>query len=230
MPHDTFHNLPANKQKTILDAAIAEFAQHDFATARLDRIAAAAGIAKGSLFQYFADKSDCYVHSVTVALERAWQFYERYIARRAPNGCFELLSATILSMGALKQAHPDLARLYLRVVYARDSHQRDQLYQIFVARNNEFFDRLYREGVATGQIDPALSEGVVRTHIHAVGAHLIYILLSGDRPPWFPRSRTGVTKLINESVAVLATAIRSPRRSRARAATRKQKQSRTKGD
>lgn len=44
------------KRRAILDAALVEFAAHGFAAARLDDVARRAGIAKGTLYLYFADK------------------------------------------------------------------------------------------------------------------------------------------------------------------------------
>ncbi|MGE0425535.1 MAG: TetR/AcrR family transcriptional regulator [Reyranellaceae bacterium] len=44
------------RRQAILDAALVEFAAHGFAAARLDDVARRAGIAKGTLYLYFADK------------------------------------------------------------------------------------------------------------------------------------------------------------------------------
>lgn len=46
----------AARRRAILDAALVEFAAHGFAAARLDDVARRAGIAKGTLYLYFADK------------------------------------------------------------------------------------------------------------------------------------------------------------------------------
>ena len=47
---------PAARRQAILDAALTVFAERGFEAARLDDIAARAGIAKGTLYLYFADK------------------------------------------------------------------------------------------------------------------------------------------------------------------------------
>ncbi len=44
------------RRQSILDAALKVFAKHGFAAARLDDVAAAAGVAKGTLYLYFIDK------------------------------------------------------------------------------------------------------------------------------------------------------------------------------
>lgn len=60
MPKDTFFNLPDEKRQFITDCAVDEFAEHGFERASVNRIVAAAGIAKGSFYQYFCDKYDVY--------------------------------------------------------------------------------------------------------------------------------------------------------------------------
>src|SRR5208337_870046 len=47
---------PGERQEAILKAALEVFAEHGFAAARLDDIAARAGVAKGTLYLYFPDK------------------------------------------------------------------------------------------------------------------------------------------------------------------------------
>jgi AcrR family transcriptional regulator len=66
MPTDTWWNLPDAKRDRITRAAKVEFAARGFSAGSLNVIAREARIAKGSLFQYFADKLDlfaCICHS-----------------------------------------------------------------------------------------------------------------------------------------------------------------------
>ncbi len=53
MPQATFFNLPEEKRQKILECALDEFAAHDYDSASVSKIVAKAGIAKGSLYQYF---------------------------------------------------------------------------------------------------------------------------------------------------------------------------------
>lgn len=58
MPTETWWNLPEDKRQRISQAAMAEFGAKGFSAGSLNVVAREAGIAKGSLFQYFADKLD----------------------------------------------------------------------------------------------------------------------------------------------------------------------------
>ncbi len=58
MPAKLFFELETDKQRKIIDAGISEFATYGFSTSSTNRIVQNAGISKGSLFKYFANKED----------------------------------------------------------------------------------------------------------------------------------------------------------------------------
>lgn len=60
MPLPRFTKLAPQRQQAILAAAISEFAAHGFDDASFNRIIAKAGISKGAMYYYFADKADLY--------------------------------------------------------------------------------------------------------------------------------------------------------------------------
>ena len=62
MPTPTWDRLPSERRGAIVAAAEAEFAAKGFSRGSLNVIAREAGVAKGSLFQYFADKLDLFAH------------------------------------------------------------------------------------------------------------------------------------------------------------------------
>jgi AcrR family transcriptional regulator len=62
MPRPTWANLDAERRERVLHAAMAEFGRHGYSGGSLNVIARRAGVAKGSLFQYFDDKFDFFAH------------------------------------------------------------------------------------------------------------------------------------------------------------------------
>jgi AcrR family transcriptional regulator len=70
VPTDTWNRLPAARRAAVLAAAEAEFATNGFSRGSLNVIAREAGVAKGSLFQYFDDKVDLFAHLCDRAVER----------------------------------------------------------------------------------------------------------------------------------------------------------------
>jgi len=114
MPKPTFHNLPPDKRQRITDAAIDEFGAVPYVKATLDRIVEAAGISKGSMYQYFEGKADLY----------RWLLTEYLPARKleaigatapAPGASvWEILEQAFLAGARLAAAEPGLTRLGLR--------------------------------------------------------------------------------------------------------------------
>jgi AcrR family transcriptional regulator len=63
----TFDKLNAGKQAQIRETAMREFAVHSYEEASINRIVMAAGIAKGSIYQYFGGKQSLYLYLVDYA-------------------------------------------------------------------------------------------------------------------------------------------------------------------
>lgn len=81
MPTGTWLRLPEPRRRAVIDAAEREFAAHGFGRGSLNTIAREAGIAKGSLFQYFEDKVDLYAYLSDLASIRIRANIETAIAR-----------------------------------------------------------------------------------------------------------------------------------------------------
>ncbi len=58
MPTNTFFNLPDEKREKLLEAIYGEFSRVPFGEVSINRIIKAAGIPRGSFYQYFNDKQD----------------------------------------------------------------------------------------------------------------------------------------------------------------------------
>jgi len=69
MPTTTFERLSEEKKERILRCAITEFHEHGFEKAKVETIAKAANIAKGSIYQYFEDKKELFLYAVDWSVE-----------------------------------------------------------------------------------------------------------------------------------------------------------------
>lgn len=81
MPTRTWENLDPARRERVLTAAMAEFGRHGYSGGSLNVIAREAGVAKGSLFQYFADKSDLYAHIAEQAGLRVYRDLAHLVVR-----------------------------------------------------------------------------------------------------------------------------------------------------
>jgi len=75
MPKPTFLNLPEEKRRRIVQAATEEFSACGLENASTNRIVAAAGISKGSFYQYFDDKRDLFNYLLQVVEDEKKAFF-----------------------------------------------------------------------------------------------------------------------------------------------------------
>src|ERR1700754_1149524 len=80
MPSSTWFRLNVAKRERILRAAMREFGEHGFSTGSLNTIAREAGIAKGSLFQYFTDKQEFFGYVCDEASRHTREEMERRVS------------------------------------------------------------------------------------------------------------------------------------------------------
>lgn len=62
MPKETFLNLDKGKQDIVFKACVKEFSLAPFTQTSINQIIKNANISRGSFYQYFQDKEDCYMY------------------------------------------------------------------------------------------------------------------------------------------------------------------------
>jgi len=73
-----FEALAEEKRRRIINATLAEFSAHTFKNASTDKIAAAAEISKGALFEYFRTKKQLYLYLLDYALNELVARYDHF--------------------------------------------------------------------------------------------------------------------------------------------------------
>jgi AcrR family transcriptional regulator len=180
MPRDTFHNLPDEKRERVIRAAIAEFASHDYADANLDRISGAASVPKGSLYQYFHDKDDCYRYTVATALERAAALFELSLSRRRPRDCFDLFRRSLLFVADLRDSERDLALIYARAGFLSEQGPAGAALPKILELAGTFHERFLAWGIADGLIDSSVDPEAAAFLVDALSTRFHSRLLLGD--------------------------------------------------
>jgi len=110
VPKPTFLNLPDEKRQRIAEVAVEEFARRPYAQFSISRLVAAAGIAKGSFYQYFEDKLDLYRWIVLDYLATRKLTFLRADPPPEGAGYFEQLEHIFLVALRFGLAHPHLSR------------------------------------------------------------------------------------------------------------------------
>ena len=82
MPLPRFNRMSQSKRDNILRVAAEEFANHGFDNASFNRIIVQAGISKGAMYYYFADKDDVYRTVLEVWFEELFQKIKLLLFRK----------------------------------------------------------------------------------------------------------------------------------------------------
>lgn len=125
MPTVTWARLDGERRAAVVAAAEAEFAAHGFSQGSLNTIARRAGVAKGSLFQYFADKRDLYAFISDVASRRVRDYMEHRI-RELDSGrpFFDFLTDLLDDWVAYFAEHPRDRSLHAAASFEVDTAAR----------------------------------------------------------------------------------------------------------
>lgn len=125
MPTVTWARVDPARRAAVIEAAEAEFGAHGFSNGSLNVIARRAGVAKGSLFQYFADKRDLFAFITDVASQRVRGFVEDVIRQLDPSRpFFEFLTDLLDAWVAYFAEHPRERSLHAAATMEVDTDAR----------------------------------------------------------------------------------------------------------
>jgi AcrR family transcriptional regulator len=125
MPTVTWARVDPARRAAIIEAAEDEFGAHGFSRGSLNVIARRAGVAKGSLFQYFADKRDLYAFITDIASQRVRAYMEDLIREVDPSRpFFEFLTDMLDGWVAYYAEHPHERALHAAVSLEVDTEAR----------------------------------------------------------------------------------------------------------
>ena len=193
MPTKTFFNLPDEKRESLIEIALKEFSSQDYNSASISRIVRQAGIAQGSLYQYFANKKELYLYLLDLLSETKLSFV-RNNHPQAQMDFFEYLSWVFETSLQFDVTYPSYSRLAYRAFYGGIPFE-DPAIDRLKQGSAEFIRQMVVEGIHRGDInadiDPNLVVFIVET-------------LSNEVSDYIPK-KLGVTteKLVEEGVGSL---------------------------
>jgi AcrR family transcriptional regulator len=151
MPKVTFLNLSRSKREAILLQAFIEFATHDYTSASLSRIVRKAGIAKGSMYQYFENKRDLYFYLIDTALKMRLE----YIAAETPDdaeGFFERFKSIILASARFDFEHPEISGLIIHARSEPPGEELENIADVLLDRSESFLEGFVRLAMERGEV------------------------------------------------------------------------------
>ncbi len=210
MPYPTFFNLPEAKRQRILDCAIDEFAENDYDSASISKIVARAGIAKGSLYQYFADKSDLYHYLLKLASQKKAELLSSTKLSESGKNVFDTLRHLFQVMASFELRYPQLAKIGYRAIYSK-SPLPEEIIASGRRSTQQYFIDLIEKGKKRGEIRPEIDANIAAfiftTTLTELGNSLI------ARSEFFPSEGNcaGPTpeleKIYNQIISILQSGI-----------------------
>jgi len=156
MPTDVWRNLRPDRRERVLTAAMAEFGARGFSAGSLNVIAREAGVAKGSLFQYFEDKLDLFVAvcaEVTSRIRGHMEATMTEVLLANPSlPFFEFLARTADEWIAYFADHPLERGVTAATNFELDPVARQTVRQVAQEHYLDVFRPLVAEGVRRGEL------------------------------------------------------------------------------
>lgn len=153
MPTVTWARLDPARRAAVVAAAEAEFGAHGFSRGSLNVIARRAGVAKGSLFQYFADKRDLYAFIADVGSQRVRAYMEARIIELDPDRpFFAFLTDLLDSWVAYFADHPHDRSLHAAASLEVDTDARVSVRTVIHRHYLEVLRPLVRDAHVRGDL------------------------------------------------------------------------------
>lgn len=148
MPKETFHQIASEKRENILRTAAMLFADQGFARTDVAQIAKQAGVAKGSIYNYFESKEDLYLYVCRDGIEHSRQAV--YGDIRPEWDLYRQIDHIFRKGVAFVLAHPEYARLYLNTASAGMDRFADKLSLEVEKHTADHLKGLIKEGMRKG--------------------------------------------------------------------------------
>lgn len=212
MPTDTFRNLDPDKRDRIVDAAIEQFASAPYAQVSVEEVANHAGIAKGSIYQYFTHKRDLYVHLVETAATRQLSLLAEFTGSPPHDGLFPHLRELLAASLEVGRRSPAMTQL-LRQASMEGPPLRDEVARIVRKQRLEFMRTPLIVDVEAqrvrADIDIDLMLFVLDELLSGIGDYLRHVGVDSELDGHQPTPRTA-TVVYDQLIDLLETGLAAP--------------------
>ena len=173
MPTVTWSRLGGERRSAVVAAAETEFAAHGFSGSSLNVIARRARVAKGSLFQYFADKRDLYAYITEVGSQRVRSFTEDQIrALDATRPFFDFLTDLLDVWVEYFAEHPRERALHAAASFEVDTDARVSVRAVIHRHYLEVLRPLVHDARVRGDLRPDADTDTLLSLLLMIMPHL----------------------------------------------------------
>ncbi len=141
-----------SKREQILDAAVRVFSTRGYRATLVDEIAQEAGVAKGTLYLYFASKEEMYFQAFRVNVEK---LHEATIVRMEEvSSTWDKIKAFITVRLEFGETHKEFLRIYLSEfagTFTGKGEWSEQLNEL-LRRESDLLRNLFRQGIEAREV------------------------------------------------------------------------------
>jgi len=201
----TLRRLSPAKKEKLYRAALREFGENVFGRVSLDRIAAAAGVSKGSIFQYFTNKENLLQFTSAVFIDEYRQSFDASSGHESAVKTIDKIRDFFVVQLEYWQASTEQFAFYRKMCYENDhALVRPFVYRMLEIRK-EYVVRIVARGVRVGEIrqdiDPGAMAQILLWVFDGLLRHYALDVTTGSR-------RRYPGKTLDETMALLFDGLR----------------------
>lgn len=171
MPKDTFFNLSLEKQEKVIRSAISEFLKHGFEKANVGVIAKQAGVAKGSIYQYFENKKELFVFAVNWSMSLLINKYPKNVISMNTD-IFTFFFATTTPLLQMLREEKEPAVFLQEVFLGKYGGVKDESMTAMLKVADDYVLKLVQQGKENGSIRKDIDDQTLVLFIIAVSTKL----------------------------------------------------------
>jgi len=172
MPKETFLNLPQEKKEKIFREAIKEFAKEGYNKGNIGTIAKEAGIAKGSLYQYFQDKKGLYMYCVKESYSISMKYASSKIENIDEVNIIDLFYDGFKDTWIFLKEEQDLYIFLLTLTYENKHNIKDEALTYILEQGRTFMRNLIDRNKEKGYIKKDISTESILVFIEGISARM----------------------------------------------------------
>jgi len=144
---EVFRRLKKEKREHIFGAAVEEFADQGYKNASMNTLARAAGVSKGSIFQYFRNKESLFDFVLSAATDKVKHYLRAVRDDSAGQDFFSRIKNLLHAGFRFIRKHPHLARIYFHVLQSGDAPYGTKKLMALHRKAQGFLEDIVREGI-----------------------------------------------------------------------------------
>ncbi len=171
-------SLPERRREEILDAAASLFAQHGYRNTDMEYVAAALGVAKGTIYRYFTSKEELFLAAADRGMRRAGDFVDAAVS--AETDPLERMTHAVRAYLTFFRNHPQFVELLIQErAEFRDRPQ--QTYFAYRDRRVAPWREMFRGLIVAGRVRELPPETIVRVLSNLVYGTMFTNYFTGEQ-------------------------------------------------